>query len=301
MHDWSKVKKFIILIPVYNDWKSLRKLLENINDNIKNISNTEFSCVIINDSSPVNNSEIRVPSNINSIKIIHMYKNRGHARCNAFGIKYLSKKLDLDYVILMDSDGEDRPEELKLLINKILSEPEMSVVAKRVKRSEGFLFKLLYQIHKYLTLSMTGKLINFGNYSCLTKNDLDILSTKASLWSSFSGSFKKYIKRYNEINSFRGMRYFGPSQMSLFKLIIHSLSIMAVFKYHVFVISIILILSLQYIAIIISFNFLFFQIMIILFNIFVFIVSFRESEIELKSSDSNIKKIEEFTHHKVVK
>jgi len=296
MHDWRKMKKFTILIPVYNDWKSLKKLLNDINNIVKNIPNIEFKCVIINDCSLTSNSEIKIPSNITSIKIIHMNKNRGHARCNAFGIKYLSKNLDQGYVILMDGDGEDRPEELRLLVNKVFLEPNKSVVAKRVKRSEGPFFKLLYQVHKYLTLVTTGKLINFGNYSCLTKVDLEILSTKASLWSSFSGSFKKYVKKYNEINSFRGERYFGPSQMSLFKLTIHSLSIIAVFKYRVFFTSLILILSSQYLAILKNFDFLFFQIILILFNLFVFITSFRENEKELKNSELNIMKIEEFTH-----
>jgi len=290
------MKKFTILIPVYNDWESLNKLLSNINDKIKSFLNTEFKCVIINDSSTIKNPEIKIPSNIRSIEIIHMSENKGHARCNAFGIKYLSKNSDLDYVILMDGDGEDRPEELKLLVNKVLVEPNKSVVAKRVKRSEGLLFQSLYYTHKYIALLTTGKLINFGNYSCLTKTDLGILSTKASLWSSFSGSFKKYIKKYNEIDSFRGIRYFGPSQMSLFKLTVHSLSIVAVFKYRVFFISFIYVLLLQYLATLAKFNVLFFQMMFISFNLSVFVVSFRENEIELKNSDLNIKKIEKLTH-----
>ena len=289
------MKKFTILIPVYNDWESLKKLLSNINDIIKNMSDVEFNCIIINDSSTTNRSEIKIPSNIKSVKIIHMNKNKGHARCNAFGIKYLSKNLNLDYLILMDGDGEDRPEELKLLVDKVLSEPDISVVAKRIKRSEGPLFQLFYRLHKYLTLFTTGKLINFGNYSCLTKSDIKILSTKASLWSSFSGSFKKYIKNYNEIDSFRGMRYFGPSQMSFYKLSIHSFSIIAVFKYRVFFMSIILLLFFHFLTVLINFNFLFAQMLLILFNLLVFIVSFRENEKELKNSENNIKNIEEFT------
>ena len=178
----------------------------------------------------------------------------------------------------------------------MLAEPNTAVVAKRVKRSEGFLFQSFYQIHKYLTLLTTGKLVNFGNYSCLTKNNLEILSAKGSLWSSFTGSFKKHIKNYNEINSTRGLRYFGPSQMSFFKLAIHSLSIIGVFKYRVFFISFIFLSFFQYLAVFINFNFLFFQIILICFNLLVFIVSFRESETKLKNSEHNIKKIEEFTH-----
>jgi len=290
------MKKFIILLPIYNDWESLAKLLNNIGENIKNIKGAQFDCIIVNDCSTIINPKIRIPSEINSIKIIHMSKNKGHARCNAFGIKYLSESLDFDYLILMDGDGEDRPEEIKLLVDKILLEPNKSVVAKRIKRSEGPLFQMLYRFHKYLTLLTTGKLINFGNYSCLTKSDLKTLSTKASLWSSYSGSFKYNIKNYNEVNSIRGMRYFGPTQMTLFKLVIHSFSIIAVFKYRVFFISLILLALLYYLGIFIKFNFLLFQVLTVLFNILVFIVSFRESEKELENSKLDIANIENLTH-----
>jgi len=296
MYDWNKMKRFTILIPIYNDWKSLEELLNNINKNIQDILNIQFNCIVINDCSTKSVPEIKVPSNISSIKIINMKENRGHARCNAFGIKYLSKISDIDYVILMDGDGEDRPEEIKLLVDKVLTNPNMSVVAKRIKRSEGFLFQLLYRAHKYLTLLSTGKLINFGNYSCLTKSDLEILSTKASLWSSYSGSFKKYIKNYNEVNSTRGVRYFGPSQMSFFKLIIHSLSIIAVFKYRVFFISAFLLLLFQLSVFFTNYSFFSHQILLILFNLLLFIVSCRENEKELKNSIFNIKSTKKLTH-----
>ena len=147
-----------------------------------------------------------------------MKNNKGHARCNAFGIRYINSNENYDYVIVMDSDGEDRPQEIKNLIDRIIEEPNISVVAKRVKRSEGKIFQTLYQIHKLITFIFTGKKINFGNYSCLTKKDINKLSNQASLWSSFSGTVKKNIKILNEINSIRGLRYFGPSKMSLFNL-----------------------------------------------------------------------------------
>jgi hypothetical protein len=290
------VKKIIILIPIYNDWESLAMLLNNINENIKNIKGAQFDCIIVNDCSTIINPKIKIPPQINSIKIIHMSKNKGHARCNAFGINYLSNNLDFDYVILMDGDGEDRPEEIKLLVDKTFLEPNKSVVAKRIKRSEGPMFQMLYKLHKYLTLLTTGKLINFGNYSCLTKHDLKNLSTKASLWSSYSGSFKHNIKNYNEVNSIRGIRYFGPTQMSLFKLIVHSFSIIAVFKYRVFFTSVLLLTSIHFLGNFIKFNFFLFQILTILFNVLVFAASFRESEKELKNSKFDIVNIENLTH-----
>ena len=71
----------------------------------------------------------------------------------------------------------------------------------------GILFQFLYQLHKVITFIFTGKNINFGNYSILTKSDVEKLHSKASLWSSFSGSVKKNLKTFNEINSIRGLRY----------------------------------------------------------------------------------------------
>jgi polyisoprenyl-phosphate glycosyltransferase len=290
------MKKFIILIPIFNDWESLEKLLSDINNNIKNIKTVQFDCVVVNDCSTIKNPKIKTPPQINSVRIVHMRKNKGHARCNAFGIKYLSDNLDFDYIILMDGDGEDQPKEIKLLVEKALQEPNKSVVAKRIKRSEGFLFQMLYRLHKYLTLLTTGKLINFGNYSCLTRHDSKLLSIKASLWSSYSGTFKKNIENYNEVNSTRGIRYFGPSQMSLFRLIIHSLSIIAVFKYRVFILTLSLLVLTHYLGFLIKFDFLFFQIIIVLFAILVFVISFRENEKELENSQLDVVNTEELTH-----
>ena len=227
------MKKFIILIPVYNDWESLNQLLNEINENIKSFSDSDFDRLIVNDASIIKPPKLNKPSNFNLVELLNMKENRGHARCNAFGIRYIFQNKKFDNLILMDGDGEDRPEEIKNLLEKIKDNPNLSVVAKRVKRSEGLFFQFLYQLHKIITIIFTGQNVNFGNYSILTRGDVEKLHSKASLWSSFSGNVKKNIRPLNEINSIRGLRYFGPSQMSLFKLIIHSLSIIAVFKYHI--------------------------------------------------------------------
>ena len=290
------MKNFTILIPVYNDWESLEKLLNEINFFIKDIKSCSFDCLIINDASTLPISNLKKPENISSIRIINMKENRGHARCNAFGIRYLSKKNSYDYLIVMDGDGEDRPEEIKLLVEKSLSNQNLSVVAKRIKRSEGPLFQMLYQIHKILTLIFTGKKINFGNYSCLTKKDVEILSTKPSLWSSFSGSVKKHINNYSEINSIRGLRYFGPSKMSLFKLLLHSFSIIAVFKNNVFLRTAIIIILLSFLSLEISPFLILLQILLVVFNLIIYLVSLRENEKEFIDSHKNEKDSLEITH-----
>jgi|TARA_B110000914_G_scaffold218064_1_gene224931 hypothetical protein len=290
------MKKIIFLIPVFNDWESLKKLIYEINENIKDYNNIDFECLIVNDSSTITQPELNKPKNIKSLKILNMKENRGHARCNAFGIRYVFQKKEFDNLILMDGDGEDRPVEIKSLVNVVLKDPNTSVVARRIKRSEGTFFQLLYQIHKIITYIFTGKKVNFGNYSCLTKQDVKTLHSKASLWSSFSGTVKKYLKSFNEISSIRGFRYFGPSQMSLFKLLVHSFSIIAVFKYQVFLRSTFAIIILAYLNIYLGNISIFFQILIVLFNLLIFIISLREKKDDLINSHNNLDNIKEITH-----
>ena len=290
------MKKIIILLPVYNDWESLIKVLEEINSVIKDIQKYKFECIIVNDSSTIEKPKIIKPKSFNSLKIINMKENRGHARCNAFGLRYINSNETYDYVIVMDSDGEDRPIEINDLINKISEDPETSVVARRVKRAEGLIFQTLYQIHKLITFIFTGKKVNFGNYSCLTKRDVIILSDKASLWSSFSGSVKKNLTNLNETDSIRGLRYFGPSKMSLFNLIIHSFSIIGVFKYTVFLRSTFMIIILSFLINTLGSIAITIQILIVFFNLLIFIVSMRENEKALFESNDNILNENEITH-----
>jgi cellulose synthase/poly-beta-1,6-N-acetylglucosamine synthase-like glycosyltransferase len=224
------MKKFKILIPVYNDWQSLSKLLNNIDSEIKNV-NHQISIIVADDASTFDRQlEIENLSNINSIKILIMKENRGHARCIAAGLKYIFEKEEFDYVIPMDGDGEDRPEEIKEFIKSIENNPEQTVVGERVKRSEAFIFKFCYFFHKIITLVFTGHSIKFGNFTCLTKSTVEKLVNEKATWNSFSGALTKVEKNKTPIRSIRGERYFGPSKMSFSNLLKHSLSIISVFR-----------------------------------------------------------------------
>ena len=224
------MKKIKILIPIYNDWQSISRLLKNIDLQVLTLK-SEFSMIIVNDASTESRLELLADlDNLKSIKVINMKENRGHARCNAAGLKYINEKEDFDYIIPMDGDGEDRPEELILLIEKIKDYPDTVITADRVKRSEGFIFKFCYLVHKYLTLIFTGQTIKYGNYTCLPKSIVNKMVNEPATWSSFSGSLAKIVKDRKSIPSERGTRYFGPSKMSFVSLLKHSLSIIAVFK-----------------------------------------------------------------------
>ena len=287
------MKRIIILVPVFNDWESLKRLLQEINKNIKNFKNIVVDCFIVNDASTIKQPKMEKPDLINLIKIFNMKKNQGHARCNAFGIKYIFEQEEFDNLIVMDGDGEDRPQEIKDLINQSIKDPNKSIVAKRIKRSEGLFFQLLYKFHKLLTLFFTGQNINFGNFTCLTKADVGVLSTRGSLWNSFSGTLKKNIKYFNEINSIRGSRYYGPSKMRFLQLILHSLSIISVFKYQVFFRSLLIFFLLSLLNNFIGALSLILQFLLIIFNFIIFVISLREKKIDLINSQNNLRDIKE--------
>ena len=287
------MKKIIILIPIFNDWQSVFKLLENINTEVSSLEG-EFSIIIVNDAS----SEVRPEISTNleklkSIKIINMKENKGHARCYAAGLKYIFEKEEFDYVIPMDGDGEDRPEEIKNFIEHLNYSPDKPIVAERIKRTEGVFFKFCYSIHKLLTFAFTGQSIKFGNYTCLPKSVVEKMVKQKETWSSFSGSLTKVAKDRATIPSIRGTRYFGPSKMSFINLIKHSLSIIAVFKINVIVRSILfllvyLFLMFENISIITLIPIL----LVIIIIVLVFLISDRENITEFKDSLKNIITIE---------
>jgi len=285
--------KIIILIPVFNDFKSASKLIEEIDINISELK-TSFSIIVVNDASTEEKIlETKNLNNIKSIKLINMRNNKGHARCIAAGLKHISENEDFDYVIPMDGDGEDRPEEIKNFVEKIKDNPNKSIVGERVKRSESLVFKVCYFFHKIITFTFTGKFIKFGNYTCLTKKTVKKLIEDKATWSSFSGSLAK-----NEIDlikspSIRGSRYFGPSKMSFINLINHSLAIIAVFKTGVIFRSIAfyaiyLIIIAEYISVITAIPLA----LIIIFGLIILKISGRENMNEFNNSLTNISDID---------
>jgi len=224
------MKKIIILIPLFNDWKSVSRLLKEIDLNV-NSWNSEISVLIVNDASTEKRSELEFNfKKIKSIKILNMKKNTMHQRCIAAGLKYICKSENFDRVIIMDADGEDRPEELNDFFKKSEENPNMTITGNRFKRSEGLIFRVLYEVHKVLTFIFTGKLIKFGNFSCLPKKHIEQLIKKSYLWNSYSSSVVKTINDRKSIPSTRGLRYVLPSKMNFTALIFHSLAIISVFR-----------------------------------------------------------------------
>ena len=283
------MNKITILIPVYNDWQSVFELIKDINSQVSTLSD-EFSVIIINDASIENRPEFSTDlNNLKSVQIINMKQNKGHARCIASGLKYVYEKNEFDYVIPMDGDGEDRPEEIKNFIELTDQSEDKSIVGERIKRSESLFFKICYLFHKFLTLAFTGQSIRFGNFTCLSKITVEKMINEKATWNSFSGSLKKVEKDLLSIPSIRGTRYFGPSKMSFFNLLKHSLSIISVFRRTVLIRSALFIIF--YILIIKSYASIITSIPLILLMIMIYSIStlaLRENLDEFDKSLENI-------------
>ena len=286
--------KIIILTPVYNDWQSVYKLVDEIN-NLSLNKEFEISVYIFNDYSNHDRPDFEKNlENINSIKIFNMKKNQGHARCIATGLRYIFEKDNFDYVIPMDGDGEDRPEEIVFFLDQIKKLQNQPIVGERIKRSEKMIFKICYQLHKFITLVFTSKSIKFGNYTCLPRSIVEKMINEKATWNSFSGSLKKIDIDLTPIPSIRGTRYFGPSQMSFTNLVKHSLSIISVFRKSFLIRSALFIVI--YIWIIKSNASIITSLPLLLLLIAVYLVSnlaLRENMDEFKNSLSQIENIDQ--------
>ena len=287
--------KFKILIPVYDDWQSVFELLVKINASLVN-QDDEISIIIVNDASNHDREDKEINlENINSIKIINMKINQGHARCIATGLKYIYEKEDFDYVIPMDGDGEDRPEEISEFITQVKKSDNKAIVGERIKRSENLTFKICYIMHKLITLTFTGKVIKYGNFTCLPKVVVEKMINEKATWNSFSGSLRKIENDLISIPSVRGTRYFGPSKMSFFNLLKHSLSIISVFRQAVLIRSALFIVI--YILLIKSYASIITSIPLILLLVMIYSISnlaLRENMDEFDNSLKNISNIDNF-------
>ena len=290
--------KFKVLIPVYNDWQSVFELLVKINASLVN-QDDEISIIIVNDASNHDREDKEINlKNINSIKIINMKINQGHARCIATGLKYIYEKEDFDYVIPMDGDGEDRPEEISEFITQVKKSDNKAIVGERIKRSENLTFKICYIMHKLITLTFTGKLIKYGNFTCLPKVVVEKMINEKATWNSFSGSLRKIENDLISIPSVRGTRYFGPSKMSFFNLLKHSLSIISVFRQAVLIRSALFIVI--YILLIKSYASIITSIPLILLLVMIYSISnlaLRENMEEFDNSLKNISNIDNLKNY----
>ena len=223
------VKKVYCVIPVFNDWESFTVLLENLNKFQLTLANKYlFSVFVVNDGS-TEESSYNV-SEIN-VTILNLKINVGHQRAIAVGLQYVYNEVnDANFVVVLDSDGEDKPDDISLLLEKAEKESSKKIIfAQRKKRQESLVFKIGYFFYKNLFTFLTGQKINFGNFSVIPVKILGKVVNQSNIWNHFSGGIIQSKILYDKVLIDRGKRYKGTSKMNLNSLILHGLSSIAVY------------------------------------------------------------------------
>lgn len=269
------MKKIYIVLPTYNDWKSLEKVLEILNLRLKNLKK-DIYILIINDCSKEKFKKTKNFKNFKKIIVLNLKKNLGSQKAIYVGLKYLQKKItDYNNVIIsiLDSDGEDDPKALKKLIQITERKKDFFIFASRKGRTENRFLKILNNARLYITLILTGKFINFGNFSSFPSSLLKRITLNDDIFLAFSSGVAKNYSKLFLYNVKKNKRFYDTSKVNIKFLIIHSIKIISVF-YKVVFLRTFLIMS--FLLLISKNNFYSSYIIVLTFlllNIFLFLIS----------------------------
>jgi glycosyltransferase involved in cell wall biosynthesis len=224
-----QTRKVVFLTPVYNDWESYMVLVERISAVMGPLAGYTYRFLAVDDFSTE-----PVPQAIDTndrVTVVHLVRNMGHQRALAIGMAYIRNDMDsVDLVISLDGDGEDRPEDIPLLLEaNDRTEDRAIVFAQRRKRSEGGLFRLFYVFYKFVFTLLTGQKISFGNYSLIPFKLLERLVYVSEIWNNYPSAVIKSRLPYCGVLTDRGRRYKGESKMNFVSLVLHGLSAVSVY------------------------------------------------------------------------
>ena len=218
--------KLKILIAVYNDWSSLDILLGEIYKKLNQTVWKNYEVYIVNDA-----STIEIPEKIKrKTKIINLFNNIGSQGAISIGVKYIQKKIDnMTHLLIMDSDGEDKPEDIARLLDECKINENKIVFARRKKRRESVLFRVLHFTYKKIFKMLIGKDLDFGNFSCMTKANLNKIVNINNLQTHYSASILRSKIPFSKIDCEKGFRIEGSSKLNFWKHFAHALMSLSVF------------------------------------------------------------------------
>jgi glycosyltransferase involved in cell wall biosynthesis len=227
-----------VVTPVFNDWKSLSILLRRITE-LYCREDITLSVVAVDDGSTTRSAGLDTSepglSCIGRFEVVRLATNLGHQRAIAVGLVQFAARSDIEAVLVMDCDGEDRPEEIAALVKAARANPEAVILAERSKRSESLGFRLGYMVYKLLFRLLTGNHVSFGNFMIIPREILSGLISVATLWNNLPATIVRSRNRLIRIPTIRGERYADESKMNLVALVIHGLSAISVYVDVIFV------------------------------------------------------------------
>jgi len=218
------MQQVLILCPLYNDEASFHHFAAVLKQQLQNLEDYHFSILVVNDGSakkPAINTGLPTT-------VIHLHRNIGHQKAIAIGLSYAHHQLQFDKIIIMDADGEDKPDDINLLLKASQNDHKI-IFAHRASRQEGKRFKGFYSIYKFLFKILTGKKISFGNFMLVPKAEVSRLVYTSEIWNHLAGAILKSKLEYDIIPAHRGKRFTGESKMSFTSLVLHGLGAIGVF------------------------------------------------------------------------
>jgi polyisoprenyl-phosphate glycosyltransferase len=219
-----------VLTPVYNDWTALATLVGTLDRELASRSRTATLLIVDDGSHQSASVGPFEAAALTGMEILHLRRNLGHQRAIAVGLAYLEAGDAPEAVVIMDADGEDRPEDVNRLLDALEAGGAASVVfAERTRRSEGMLFATLYWAYRFLHLLLTGERVRVGNFSAIPRQLLRRLVAVSALWNHYAAAVFHARIPFITIPTSRGTRYAGASQMNFVSLVTHGLSAMSVF------------------------------------------------------------------------
>lgn len=227
----SRNDEIVILTAAYNDWESVFALLGLLDKELAANALTA-KVVVVDDGSPTFADAAAFAtlklSVISEVIVLTLNRNMGNQRAVAIGVGYVAKEMPCDYLVIMDSDMEDRPEDVPLLIAAAEKSDHAIIFAERAKRSEGAVFKTFYGIYKFLYKMLTGMPISIGNFSAIPGYLIKRVASISEIWSHFPAGIMRARVPFATLSTTRGKRLYGQGKTNLVGLVIHGLSGLAV-------------------------------------------------------------------------
>lgn len=223
---------FQAAIPVFDDWEAAALLLQGL-DRACAETGREGRVLLVDDGSSIPPpASLRGPYRaLREVEVLRLARNMGHQRAIAIGLTFLhQERAPAEAVVVLDADGEDRPEDVPVLLDEFERLGGTKVVfAERARRSEGLVFRVFYQVYRAMHFLLTGIAVRVGNFSVLPWSALSTFVVVSEAWNHYAAAVYKARIPHTSVPIARGVRLAGRSTMNFVGLALHGLSAISVF------------------------------------------------------------------------
>jgi hypothetical protein len=228
----SSAFRVIVVAPVYRDWDSASQLCRELDALCVDLPGADVRVLLVDDGSPDGRAgwEPLTTRALRGLDVLVLKRNLGNQKALATALCHVHAHLSCDAVLVMDGDGEDRPEDAVRLIRLAMAGPPHVIFAERRRRLESPAFRAGYHVYRALHRVLTGVSVRVGNFSVLPAGVLSRLTCMPELWNTYVGAVFRSRLPCDFIPLQRGQRYRGRSHMDLVALVHHGLSGIATFQ-----------------------------------------------------------------------